>query len=94
MEAPSIGGERCAWCGSPAHDKHHAVPRSRGGTNGPTIRLCGFGNASGCHGKAHAARLHFDYAEGRWLGIEVAQPTKRDRLPIHGWRPLQNQEVA
>lgn len=60
----------CAVCGrtSPLN-QHHVVRRSAGQLvrNGaavpkPTITLCGCGNASGCHGLAHANRLHF-----RWV---------------------------
>lgn len=32
----------------------------------PTITLCGSGNTSGCHGKAHAHLLHF-----RWVDTDV-----------------------
>lgn len=71
MGRPSIdrADGRCVWCGAPAADRHHIVKRSQGKwvRNGvevrkPTVRLCGCGNASGCHGKAHAGLLHF-----RWV---------------------------
>ena len=71
MEAPSIDNieKRCAICGKPATDKHHIVPRSAGKLfdqyghelKNPTVRLCGHGNTSGCHGLAHSHRLHFRY---------------------------------
>lgn len=32
----------------------------------PTITLCGSGNTGGCHGKAHAHKLHF-----RWVETDV-----------------------
>lgn len=60
----------CCICGRPASDKHHIVKRSAGKlvVNGrevkkPTVRLCGSGNASGCHGKAHKGLIHFRWAE-------------------------------
>ena len=41
---------RCAYCGKPAEELHHIVPRSRGGDNRPSnlIPLC-----YQCHCKAH-----------------------------------------
>ena len=38
--------------------------------------LCGSGNASGCHGKAHQGRLHFRYVKQPWH---------------EGWKPLRPQ---
>lgn len=71
MEGPSIETPRCAVCG--AHwplNRHHIVRRGAGKlfrdgreVPKPTVMLCGSGNASGCHGLAHANRLHF-----RWVG--------------------------
>lgn len=72
MDKPSIDtGTDCAFCGvyvGEHIEKHHIVPRSQGGTKGPTITLCGWGNTSGCHGMVHAHRLHFDWNEekGCW----------------------------
>lgn len=49
-------GGICEWCGlHPATQLHHRLYRSRGG---PDIlvnagALCGSGNMSGCHGRAH-----------------------------------------
>lgn len=42
----------------------------------PTLMLCGSGNASGCHGKAHQGRLHFRYVKQPWQ---------------EGWKPLRPQ---
>lgn len=72
MGKPSLSNAqgRCCWCGRPATNHHHVVKRSagtwvKGGItiSKPTILLCGDGNASGCHGKAHQGLLHFDWKE-------------------------------
>ena len=74
MGAPSIEGPCCAVCGATwPLNRHHVVPRSAGRlyrhgveVPKPTVMLCGSGNASGCHGKAHSGRLHF-----RWVEVEA-----------------------
>lgn len=99
----------CCVCGSPAQDRHHIVKRSAGKlvVNGrevkkPTVRLCGMGNASGCHGLAHQGRLHFRWVEretqvfndggfavgeGHWEHLVTAEPMKyQDALAQRGWR--------
>lgn len=70
MAGCSIKKTYCAVCGATYPlNQHHIVRRGAGKMyrNGkelpkPTITLCGSGNTSGCHGKAHAQRLHF-----RWV---------------------------
>lgn len=60
---------RCCWCGAYGATNHHHVVKRSAGTwtkNGvtvskPTILLCGDGNMSGCHEKAHQGLLHFDW---------------------------------
>lgn len=112
MGKPSIDNEArvCCVCGKPATDKHHIVKRSAGilvrlglVVKKPTVRLCGCGNASGCHGLAHANRLHFRWAEavctekssgyvttgGHWEYLLTDEPTKyQEALGVDGWRPL------
>lgn len=112
MGKPSIDNEAhaCCVCGTPATNKHHIVKRSSGKlvrdgreVPKPTVRLCGAGNASGCHGKAHDGMLHFRWVEsvrrdnrtgevlvgGHWECIETDEPTKyQDALAMDGWRPL------
>jgi len=70
MDKPDIEtGGWCAVCGSPWHvERHHIVKRSQGRWvedgrehRKPTVMLCGFGNVGGCHGEAHAGRLHFRF---------------------------------
>ena len=67
MRAPSIDtlDGTCAFCGRRATNRHHIVPRSQGGAKGPTVTVCGLGNAGGCHGLLHSHRLHL-----RWLADE------------------------
>ena len=112
MGRPSVDNEArvCCVCGVPATDRHHVVRRGAGKlvvggreVAKPTIRLCGEGNASGCHGKAHAGMLHFRWAEtehkdkrtgevligGHWEYLETDEPTKYQKaLEMDGWRPL------
>ena len=48
----------CEGCGRLAPlERHHRRFRSRGGKTTPEnlLLLCGMGNTSGCHGKAHSA---------------------------------------
>ena len=93
------GGHLCCVCGAPATDRHHVVRRGAGklAAGGrevakPTVRLCGHGNASGCHGMAHAGLLHFRWVEtrserrhndqllsfvgGHWEYLETEEPCK------------------
>lgn len=112
MGKPSIDNEArvCCVCGKPATDRHHVVRRGAGRlvvdgreVGKPTVRLCGDGNASGCHGLAHANRLHFRWAEavcadrssgyvttgGHWEYLLLDEPTKyQAALGMDGWRPL------
>lgn len=70
MGRPSIIREECAVCGCPGPlNQHHIVKRSAGRlvvggreVRKPTVTLCGSGNTCGCHGEAHAGKLHF-----RWV---------------------------
>lgn len=79
LDAPSIEGDRCVVCGRPATNRHHVVQKGMGGSKLekriPTVPLCGMGNTSGCHGKAHSGRLFFDYRDGRWFLYESKEPT-------------------
>lgn len=86
----------CAVCGAPANEQHHPIRRGAGNVYGadgrtarkPTITLCGFGNTSGCHGKAHDGRLHFRFTD-RWECLETEEPIDRlTALGLDGWRPL------
>lgn len=112
MGKPSIDNANhvCCICGKPATDKHHIVRRGAGKlvrdgreVAKPTVRLCGNGNAGGCHGKAHAGMLHFRWARtssedtrtgnvlvgGHWEYLETEEPVKyQTALGMDGWRPL------
>ena len=60
------------------------------------MRLCGFGNNSGCHGLMHKGRLHvyWDESMGGWVFWVSPEPMKDfdawynhwdEFLPIPGW---------
>lgn len=109
---------RCAICGAPATNKHHIVPRSAGKlfdeygheVKKPTIRLCGGGNASGCHGLAHHHRLHFrcvpfelkqksvEYFATRVWVLEFLitdEPCRYlEALEIQGWRNVKTKKPS
>ena len=88
FNAPSIETEYCPFCGKPATNRHHIVPRSQGGSKGATVTVCGMGNASGCHGLIHAHRLHMRFIEGRWEYLKT-EPMKYEKaLEMEGWKPL------
>jgi len=60
-------GGVCEGCGiAPAAQIHHRLFKSRLGFGNPAngLHVCGFGNYSGCHGRAHTA-------EGEALGWSV-----------------------
>ena len=86
--APSLVSDTCVICGKPATNQHHVVFRSQGGSDGATVSVCGFGNASGCHGKLHHRTLHLRYTD-RWQFLETDKPTKyQTALSMDGWRDV------
>lgn len=103
LDKPSIvDTDFCAICGSPAIDKHHVIKKGMGGYSKetekriPQMRLCGFGNNSGCHGLMHKGRLHvyWDESMGGWVFWVSPEPMKDfdawynhwdEFLPIPGW---------
>ena len=89
MEAPSINAPYCVFCGRRATNNHHVVFRSQGGKDGPTLSVCGLGNASGCHGLLHQRKLHVRYVNNEWQYLETKEPTKyQTALSMEGWRSL------
>lgn len=89
MAAPSIEAPWCPFCGRPWTERHHIVPRSQGGADGPTVTVCGHGNADGCHGELHAHRLHLKWDGGRWLWLRTDSAVKYEAaLAMGGWAPL------
>lgn len=95
MDAPSVETPFCCACGRAwPLNRHHVVPRSKGELwregrrlPKPTVVLCGSGNASGCHGKAHSGRLHFRCEGGRMQLLETRVPVRyEEALEMEGWR--------
>lgn len=85
---------RCVICGRNwPLNRHHIVRRGAGELyedgkklRHVTIMLCGSGNTSGCHGKAHSQMLHFRANGGRLEYLETDEPTKyQDALVMDGW---------
>lgn len=110
MDGSSVETRCCAVCGATwPLNRHHIVRRGagkayKGGVEllKPTIVLCGSGNASGCHGLAHAGRLHFRWVplrwsierpvpdgSGHWEWLLTDEPTSyAAALESDGWAPL------
>ena len=85
---PSIDSTFCPFCGTLATERHHIVYRSQGGTDLPTVSVCGHGNASGCHGLFHQHRLHLRWRDG-WEWLYTREPTKETvAQDLDGWRPV------
>lgn len=94
LDRPSVEGDTCVACGRPAANRHHVVSKGAGGLPGhverriPTLPLCGMGNCCGCHGEAHARRLHFRWRDG-WEMLRTDVPAKyQDALDMPGWAPI------
>lgn len=89
MDKPSVETRMCCICGAkPSQERHHVVPRSHGGSEGPTVTVCGWGNSSGCHGLLHGHRVHLRYDCG-WEVLVTDEPTKYEKaLGMEGWRPI------
>lgn len=92
MGKPSIETAGCAICGACMTERHHIVPRSQGGADGPTVTLCGWGNTGGCHGLAHAHKLHlYDFGDG-WQYLITKEPMKLEKaIEMGGWRHVKSQ---
>ena len=89
MDAPSIDLPYCPFCGRRATQRHHIVFKSQGGKSGPTVTVCGMGNASGCHGDLHHHRLHMKYEDGEWWYLRTEEITKYDdALLLPGWKKI------
>ena len=94
-------GQHCMVCKRRGIlNNHHAVPRSAGELyqrgvkqKKPLITLCGSGNTSGCHGKAHQGLLHFDFRDGMWWFLMLDEPVDRlTALDMDGWEPIDYSE--
>lgn len=94
LDAPSIEGEWCCVCGGYATNRHHVFPKGMGGSReeGPTVTVCGFGNAGGCHGRLHDHTLHLRYRDGQWEWLATRSPVKyATALEMDGWRVCRKQ---
>lgn len=73
---PSHVSPYCLACGESAQNHHHVIPKRMGGRCKviekliPTVSLCGFGNASGCHGLAHSGGLRI-WFDGEWHAKKI-----------------------
>lgn len=97
MGKPDVDNDErlCAVCGRPATNLHHIVRRGAGRwiadgkeVRKPLVRLCGDGNLNGCHGMAHANRLHFRWngERDRWEFRIFPEPIAyHDALRAEGW---------
>ena len=88
LQAPSLVSDTCCACGAMATNRHHVVPGARRATKdlpeSPTVPLCGSGT-TGCHGLAHAHRLHFRYRDG-WEFLRTDEPVGDfAALEMEGW---------
>ena len=85
---PSLKSDYCVVCGARATNQHHVIQKGMGGSKAkiPTVSLCGMGNTSGCHGKAHSGRLHFDYRDG-WYYCETEPCSYLEALETGEWVP-------
>ena len=91
----------CVVCGrNYPLNRHHIVRRGAGELYEggrklpkPVVTLCGQGNTSGCHGKAHHEMLHFRNDRGLLEYIVLDQPPRyQEALEIDGWAPLDTEE--
>lgn len=79
-------GGICESCGvAPATEMHHRLYRSRGGlhTASNLLDVCGWGNTSGCHGRAHSGDV------GVALGLSIESGGDPRLIPVEhalfGW---------
>lgn len=73
---------RCEWCGKYARlEIHHRLYRSRGGLGNieNAVALCGWGNHTGCHGRAHSDPLAVE------MGFTVPRGTDPAGVPVALW---------
>ena len=104
LDRPSmVDGGRCVVCGRPATNRHHVIPKGMGGVPKalerriPKLLLCGGGNASGCHGMAHAHTLHLNWSDAMgWCFLVTDEPMDDElawRTRARDFRPLKGQKL-
>lgn len=90
LDKPSIESPWCPFCGKPFKSRHHIVPRSQGGSGGPTVTVCGIDNVTGCHGDFHQHMKHLRWNNG-WEYLSLKSPIKYETaLEMDGWKRLPN----
>jgi hypothetical protein len=70
-----LKGDKCFYCGRPANEFHHIIPRHMGGDNRPEniVRIC-----SECHCKAHSKRSYIRQAD--WGRKPIQKPEGFDEI--------------
>ena len=112
FDRPSVvDADFCAICGRPASNAHHVIQKGMGGVSKetdkriPRIRLCGSGNASGCHGLVHQGKLHLNWDDclGGWVFFMTPDPVSDELcwelhsdayLPVPGWVEQQEPTIV
>lgn len=70
-----LKGDKCFYCGRPANEFHHIIPKHMGGDNRPEniVRIC-----SECHCKAHSKRSYIRQAD--WGRKPIPKPEGFDEI--------------
>lgn len=70
-----LKGDKCFYCGRPANEFHHIIPKHMGGDNRPEniVRIC-----SECHCKAHSKRSYIRQAD--WGRKPIQKPENFDEV--------------
>lgn len=70
-----LKGDKCFYCGRPANEFHHIIPKHMGGDNRPEniVRIC-----SECHCKAHSKRSYIRQAD--WGRKPLQKPNDFDKI--------------
>lgn len=99
MNKDSLKLDHCAVCGYPRGyrsgemlrlEQHHEPPKGIGGIGRkaeepPTVTLCGFGNAAGCHGLRHSHYLHLRHDGRHWEWKITREPMKDYEVSEDNW---------
>lgn len=83
--AKNRSGGQCEGClVEYATELHHRKFRSRGGGHEVSnlLHLCGWGNTSGCHGKAHGPNPPQGWAISSGIAVPADVPLIRRGVPV------------